>query len=259
MGTEAEVKTGEEVVAAAAEQTNTGIEAEAVDGQQTATPDAGETQEVVETDEVHGLKAAAAAERQKRQAAEAQVAALTQQQTQAAQAPQQAQQTATQTDLYQRVLQHHGLQDEPYLTTEQTGQVMRTMDTVRQAEAAQQQFRSSTPDFADVVGYVTPQGAPVMSPHLQAFLSKNPHLQQAALSNEQVAYQLVSTDPDYLAAKAAAVAPVVPVVPTTVPVNKGQVSISAAPGGGAIDKSAHYRGMTPAELQAKIAEAKAAV
>jgi len=239
--------------AAAAEQT-TGNEANAADVQQVATPDAGETQEVVESEEVQGLKAAAAAERQKRQGLEAQLAVM--QQAQMQQQSQPVQQTSAQAkNAFQQVQEQLGYGDAEYLTAAQTAEIAGELDNMRsvqQQQVQQQQFIAQTPDYGEVVGKTNTFGQFVPAPPLENVLRNNPGLLQSVANNPQLAYQLASTDPDYVASKQkantvqqAATAAVV----VQKQVNAGKVSISAAPGGGAIDKSAHLIKMSDEEFE----------
>jgi len=254
-----EVTTGEEVAVDAGQET-TGIEVVAADVQQGAAPDAGETQEV-ESDEVHGLKAAAAAERQKRQALEAQVSALTQAQVQ--QQVQQPAQRSPQEDasMYAQAAQHLGLGygEDVYHTSVEQAQIHALVRQHDMKQAQDQQFIAATPDYADVIGQKNQFGQMVYAQPLINFLSRNPNLQQQVANNPQLAYQLASSDPEYIAQKNAALTAKQTAAATAVvqkTVNKGKVSISAAPGGGAIDKMSQMRDMSNDELTAKIADLK---
>ena len=232
-------------------------------GQQDTTQDAAGSQ----SDEVAGLKAAAAAERVKRQDVEAQNVQL-QQQMSVANANQSVDtQQAAPTSMFMQAAKFHGF-DPEFMTPAETGQVM---DTLMQFMAQGQQnatFDASHSDFKDIVGSVV-NGVFVESPHLLKVYESNPGLRQAfsglglSANTKLIAYQMVKNSPEYQATikteglsdeqKAA-----VDATAKIAAANK-TASISSVQGGGNLDRGAALAGMTDVEfkqeLDKKMAEA----
>ena len=247
------IETGTKETPGDADQGNTGNN-DAAGGQQTVTQDAAGSQEK----EAEGLKAAAQAERTKRQEAETKNAQL-QQQMQIMSANQGQQQAATQpqTSMFMQAAKQLGY-DPDYLSPEETGHVM---DTLLQYMAQGQQdvvFNASHPDFDEVVGKVV-NGTFQESPHLQKVFETNPGLRQAfhstglTPSTKLIAYQMVKNDPTYQTTvkeagmtdeqKKAAEADAKIKAANTVG------SISNVQGSGNLDRGANLAGMTDEEFQ----------
>ena len=237
--------TGEENANAAGspgESDQTGVQSD-------STPAAGENQEV------EGLKAAAIAEREKRQAAEFEAQTLKDQMAvMNANPPPKAQQQT----LYKGVAQRLGI-DPEYATPEEQGQILEGMMQVQMAQQANQSFILSKPDFGKVVGVALPNGQFTMAAPLSRILSKNPALAQALGANPdpRIAYQLASQDPVYLQEVAdAAKTPeqkAAEQAAATIKAANQQRSISEAPGGGQTDASRAVSGvdLTDEEFEAR--------
>jgi len=210
--------------------------------------------------EIEGLKAAAVAEREKRQAAEANVQLLKDQMSVvAANAPQTpAQPTQT---LYQQIAKNLGYDDEEYLTGEQQGHVLDAMIQVVASRQAEGVFMSEHSDYEKVVGVMNVTGRFQEAPPLKRVLDKNPGL-RAALgsigdnpSAKMIAYELAVKDPQYqeelkkegmteeqkkaMEAEAAIKAANAP------------ASISSVPGGGNLDKVAAINAMSDEEFRTR--------
>ncbi len=152
--------------------------------------------------ESEGLKAAAVAEKKKRQEAEAQLQAAqqtvqtVQQQNMLLQQSQQPQQPKT---TYEQAVMEAGLQDESYLNQEQQAQIFARKDQLdnqkfqqQQAMAQNNQFAITHDDYAEAVGTTDPMtGAFIPSQELNELLTKKPYLRQVANSSAQAAYELV--------------------------------------------------------------------
>lgn len=252
---EEQIETGKEAAGGAGQQ-QTGNSATA-DGQQNATQDAAGNQ----NDEVAGLKAAAQAERTKRQEAETKLA-QTQQQMQilSANTPQGQQQVTQQpASMFMQAAKQLGYNPD-YLTPEETGHIM---DTLLQYVVQHQQdaaFTTSHADFDEIVGKVV-NGIFQESPHLQKVFDTNPGLRQAFLNTgltpsiKLIAYQMVKNSPDYQATlkeagmteeqKKALEAE------TAIKAANAVASISSVQGGGNLDRAAQLAGMNDAEFKAE--------
>jgi hypothetical protein len=149
--------------------------------------------------EQEGLKAAAVAEKKKRQEAEAQLQAaqnqnaLLQQQMVARQQPNQPEST------YAQALREAGLQDEPFITEDQRISVYERKEQLdmqrfqqQQQYAQNAQFVATHPDYAEVAGVDNPvTGQFIPSTELQTILTKKPWLFQAANASAQARYEIV--------------------------------------------------------------------
>lgn len=151
--------------------------------------------------EQEGLKAAAVAEKKKRQEAEARLQAAQNallQQQMAMRTAQPSQPEST----YAQALREAGLQDEPYITEEQRIAVYERKEQLdRQMFAQQQQYAQNTqfiaehPDFAEVAGMDNPAtGQFIPSAELQTILTKKPWLFQAANTSAQARYEIVMNE-----------------------------------------------------------------
>jgi len=197
-------------------QTDKTGDGSAAGGQQTAAQAAAGTQNAdtakTTADEVAGLKAAAVAERTKRQEAEA-AAKTYQDQLAVAMANRPAQQTQApqQTSAFKQIAGSLGI-DPEYATPEQQGQIIEAMVNSKVQQLANQQvssqFATQHSDYANVVGRVNPITRIFeIAPPLQRVFQKNPSLQLAMQSLADnphagmIAYQLATSDPDYIAEK----------------------------------------------------------
>ena len=217
------------------------------------------TDKTVPYDRFAQVNAAAKAAQQAAEDAKAEAAALRMQNESLLQ-----NKAAEPTDLYTQTLKRLGLQDEPYLTTEQQGLVMNAMMDVISVTTADQAFVASHPDFDKVVGSYDARGQFVAAAPLQRVLAKynnNPRMRQAITSGPQVAYEIAVNDPVYQASlkqegmtdaeRAAADAKAV------VEAAKRQSSISeAGAGSGNIDRAQMIRNWTEEEFQAHLEEIK---
>jgi len=174
---------------------------------------------------------------------------------------QQGQQLATppvaQKPLFTQVCEKLGY-TEDYLTQAQiahANQVM--MEQVQQQTQQQtviQQYVSSKPDFANVVGKTDPiTGVFQIAEPLRRQCEKNPMLAQAILNSPyqgMLAYEIASKDPDYVAYLQNTTQTTAAQQVATALAGSRQMSISAVPGQGTLDKMAVIKNMTPAEFDA---------
>lgn len=225
----------------------------AADVQQGDTQDAAGNQ-----DKIAGLKAAAVAEREKRQAAEAEAQAVRDQMaimTANAQQNQfQPQQQEQQASLYQAVAKQLGI-DTEYATPVEQGAIFNGMMQVMSSQQSEQSFVNSHPDYAEVVGTPGPGGQFQYSPPLIRALKANPALANALQNSPNrvvLAYEIASKDPQYLAeqdekaksgdTKAAEKAE------AKIKAANQQLSVSAAKGGGNLDQAAAIAAMSDEEF-----------
>ena len=199
-----------------------------------------------------------------KKASEARVAQLEQHvQTMQAQ-QQQAPPPATQQpeSLTLTVMKELGLDPEDILTGADQARVndavLSRMRASSQSENVVNNFVSSKPDYAQVVGHTDPiTGQFVTAAPLQRIIANNPSitaaLQSAGPSASILAYELASKDPQYMAEVAkAAVPPVVAASEQAAAVIQNantMASISAVAGQGAIDKAAAIRAMSDEEFE----------
>jgi len=213
------------------------------------------TPAAVENQEVEGLKAAAVAEREKRQAAEAelqnardQVALMSQQ------APAQPQK---QTALHQAIAKQLGI-DLDMATPQETLQITEAMLMITSGQQSEQSFVNSHPDYAEVVGVNGPGGQFQYAPPLLRALKGNPALGNALQNSPNkavLAYEIARNDPQYLKdvaekAKAPDTKAAEKAVAAITAANK-QMSISGAKGGGTLDNAARRAAQTDEEFLAE--------
>lgn len=244
-----EQKEAGESQAGAAGQQETG-ESKTADGQQVTTPAAEGNQ-----DEVAGLKAAAVAEREKRQAIEVENQNLRDQAALDAAKPPQPK--VEQEPVFNQIAKSMGF-DIDYMTPMEIGQVTAAMVEMKVGQVSQQlnqqSFESSHSDYAEVVG-VQVGNTFQYAPPLQRTLNANPALASALKNSPNaglLAYEIAKNDPQYLAdkaekeksddLKAAEKAETI-----TKAANK-QLSISAAKGGGQLDQAAAVAAMSDEEF-----------
>lgn len=225
----------------------------AADGQQ------GDTQDAAGNQEVEGLKAAAVAEREKRQAAESeaqslrdQMALINAQQTQI-----QASQTQKQTSLSQSVAKQLGI-DLELATPEEICQINEGVLQIISGQQSEQSFINSHPDYAEVVGVQGPGGPNDFrpAPPLMRALKANPALANALQNSPNkavLAYGIASNDPQYLADKAEAAksddTKAAEKAEAKIKAANQQLSVSAAKtGGGNLDDAARRAAQTDEEF-----------
>ena len=248
-----ENKTGTEQ-AGDADQDKAGNNDVAAGGQQSDTQDAAGNQ-----DELAGLKAAAVAERAKRQAAEAEAqAAKIEAQTlrdQMAIASSQPVKQPERVGLYKAVAKQLGI-DPELASVDEQGMIFEGMLQVTSSQQSEQSFIASRPDYAEVVGVIGPRGQFQYAPPLIRALKENPAL-ASALNNSPnkavLAYEIARKDPQYLAeladkAKSADTKAAEKAVVKIEAANK-QLSVSAAKGGGQLDKAANIAAMSDEEFR----------
>lgn len=243
-----ENKTGNEQ-AGDADQ-DTGNNTATADGQQGGAQDAAGNQ-----DEVAGLKAAAVAEREKRQIAETdaqnirdQLAIINAQR--AEQAPQQAKQVG----LYQAVAKQLGI-DPEYATPEEQGTIFNGMLQVTSGQQSEQSFVNSHSDYAEVVGISGPGGQFQYAPPLLRALRANPALANALNNSPNkavLAYEIAKNDPQYLTEQAEVAksddTKAAEKAEAKINAANQQLSVSAAKGGGELDQSAALAAMNDEEF-----------
>lgn len=234
-----------------ADQQNTGNNDAAAGVQQGDTQDAAGNQ-----DEVIGLKAAAVAEREKRQAAEAETQNLRDQIAITTANAQQATQPAKQIGLYQAVAKQLGV-DPEFATPEEQGQIFNGMLQVTSGQQSEQSFMNSHPDYANVVGVYGPGGQFQYAAPLLRALKVNPALTNALNNSPNkavLAYEIASKDPQYLADKAEAAksddTKAAEKAEAKINAANQQLSVSAAKGGGQLDQVAAIAAMSDEEFAA---------
>ena len=230
---------------------NTGNNDAAADGQQ------GDTQDAAANQEAEGLKAAAVAERTKRQAVEAENQSLRDQlalQAQVSRTPQTQQEE--QKSLYAAVAKQLGI-DPEYATAEEQGKIFDGMMQVTSSQQSEQSFVNSRPDYAEVVGVSGPGGQFQYAPPLLRALKSNPALANALKNSPNqavLAYEIASKDPQYLAEKAEkAKDPVIIAAEKAeakIKAANQQLSVSNAKGGGQLDTAAAIAAMSDKEFAA---------
>ncbi len=216
----------------------------------------GDTQDAAgNQDEVAGLKAAAVAEREKRQVAEADVQNLKDQIALQPQA-QPATQPEKQASLSQAVAKQLGI-DIEIATPEEICQINEGVLQVMSGQQSEQSFMNSHPDYAEVVGVTLPNGQFQYAPPLSRELKANPALADALRSSPNkavLAYSIASKNPQYLTelaekAKSDDTKAAEKAVVKIDAANK-QLSISEAKGGGGqLDKAAQVAGMSDEEFR----------
>ncbi len=213
------------------------------------TPAAGENQEV------EGLKAAAKAEREKRQTAETELQNVRDQNALLSQ--QQVTQTKPQeqVSLSQAVAKQLGI-DLELATPEEICQINEGVLQITSGQQAEQSFINSHPDYAEVVGVNGPRGQFQYAPPLLRALNGNPALQSALQNSPNkavLAYSIASKDPQYLkeqveAAKSEETKAAEKAV-TKIEAANQQLSVSAAKGGGNLDQAAAIKAMSDEEFR----------
>jgi len=164
----------------------------------------------------------------------------------------------SQDDPYVQTLKRLGLENEPYLTTEQNGQVFNQMLNMVSVQTQREAFIAAHPDFGEVVGSINASGNFVPAAPMRRVFEKYPQAARAILNGPnapQAIYELVTMDMKTLnpieAEKQAA-----SVAKDAINAANRQASISeAATGGGTLDKAAMIKGMSDeefAEYKAKI-------
>jgi len=250
-----EEKTGEETGAADQTTGDTGQAGGQADGSQAAAEQG--------TREVEGLKAAATAERAKRQEAEADATALKAQLAVINANYAQPQNAAKQKSLYVSIAEHLRI-DPEYPTPEENGRIMETMLQMSNAQAQQQSFIASHPDYSQVVGTSMPNGGFQMAPPLQRVINNNPALaSKIAGLDPAVAYQLAVTDPQYQKEVADKAKPenikASEKAEEAIKTAAAKASISVASGGGSTSKTAEIAGWTDEQVHANVEKAKSQV
>lgn len=224
------------------------------DGQGTDGHAAGDT----ETNEVEGLKAAAQAERVKRQETEAELESFKTQQRIINANPQPAGETEAKS-LYVRTAESLNI-DPEYPSPEDNGRILESMMSMSNAANQQTQFFSSHSDYADVVGESLPNGGFKIAAPLQRIIdsSDNPLQlqQQIATMTPQVAYALARTDPTFKKEQAdkgkSAETKAAEAAEEIITNAAKKVSVSAAEGGGGTEQTAAILKMSDADFDKHI-------
>ena len=215
--------------------------------------------------EAEGLKAAAVAEREKRQAAEAkaeatkaenqtlrdQMSIINAQQTQ-----QQTQQPQKQTSLSEAVAKRLGI-DMDLATPQEICQINEGVLQIMSGQQSEQSFIASHSDYAEVVGVTLPGGQFQLAAPLSRQIKANPALSNALQNSPNkavLAYAIASQDSQYLTelkeaaksddTKAAEKAE------AAIKAANQQLSIGAAKGGGNLDQTAALKAMSDEEFKA---------
>ncbi len=212
-----------------------------------------ETPAAVGNQEVEGLKAATAAEREKRQAAESENQSLRDQMA-IVNAQQTPTEPAKQAGLYQAVAKQLGI-DPELATPEEQGTIFNGMLQVTSGQQSEQSFVNSRPDYAEVVGVNGPGGQFQYAPPLLRALKGNPAL-ASALNNSPnkavLAYEIASKDPQYLVDKVESTksedTKAAELAETKITAENKQLSISNAKGGGNLDQAAATLAMSDEEF-----------
>ena len=212
------------------------------------TPAAGENQEV------EGLKAAAIAEREKRQAAETELQSVRDQNALLSQ--QQATQTKPQeqVSLSKAVAKQLGI-DIELATPEEICQINEGVLQITSGQQAEQSFIDIHPDYAQVVGTTLPSGQFQAAPPLLRALKGNPALSSALQTSPTkavLAYSIACQDPQYLTELAEAAksddTKAAEKAAEKIKAANQQLSVSAAKGGGNLDQAAAIAAMSNEEF-----------
>jgi len=206
-------------------------------------------------EEVAGLKAAAVAEREKRQIAEADAQTLRDQL--AIQAAQTQAQPQRQMSLSQSVAKQLGI-DLELATPEEICQINEGVLQVTSGQQTEQSFINSHPDYAEVVGVTLPNGVFQPAAPLSRELKANPALADALRSSPNkavLAYSIASKDPQYLKEQAekgkSAETIAGEKAAASIKAANTQLSVSAAKGGGTLDNAARRQAQTNEEFLAE--------
>lgn len=205
-------------------------------------------------DEVAGLKAAAVAEREKRQAVETEnqtlrdQMALTNAQQKQTQAPQK------QESLSQAVAKQLGI-DIEIATPEEILQINEGVLQVMSGQQSEQSFINLHPDYVEVVGAMGPGGQFQYAAPLLRAIKANPALANALNNSPNkavLAYSIASKDPQYLAEKAESEksedTKAAEKAAAKINAANQQLSISNAKGGGQLDNAARRAAQTDEEF-----------
>ena len=203
-------------------------------------------------EEVEGLKAAAIAEREKRQAAETDVQNL---RDQIALQPQQTTQPQKQVSLSQAVAKQLGI-DIEIATPEEICQINEGVMQVTSGQQSEQSFINSHPDYAEVVGVTLLNGVFQPAAPLSRELKANPALADALRSSPNkavLAYSIASKNSQYLTELAEKAKPddtkAAEKAEAKIKAANKQLSISEAKGGGQLDQAAATAAMSDEEFR----------
>ena len=237
-----------------ADQEDTGNNAITPDGQEDSTDGADQNEN---QNEVAGLKAAAAAEREKRQAAEAEAQSIKDQMA-VVMANQNTSQNPQAEPTQADILKQLGVEvedDDDYLTAGQMKTVLQGFAGQVNSIVSNQTFLSKRSDFADVVGVQVGNNFQYAPPMLRA-LKANPALSsilQQSPNAAVLAYEIAKNDPEYLASQEQAGKTTQQIAAekaeAKIKVANKQQSISAAKGGGEPDQGAAITAMSDKEFE----------
>ena len=246
-----ENKTGTEDVGDAGQQ-KAGNNDAAAGVQQSDTQDAAGNQ-----DEVRGLKAAAVAEKEKRQAIETENQTLRDQMA-IVTANKQQNQTPPQekVSLSQAVAKQLGI-DLEFASPDEICRINEGVLQIRSDQQDELTFLNSHPDYNDVVGITLLGGQFQPAAPLARALKANPALASALQSSPNkfvLAYEIASKDPQYLAEQEEAAksddTKAAEKAEAKIKAANQQLSVSAATGGGQLDQTAAIKAMSDEEFRA---------
>ena len=216
----------------------------------------GDTQDAAgnQDDKVAGLTAGIAAEREKRQAAEADVQNL---KDQIALQPQVSQATPEkQVSLSQAVAKQLGI-DITFATPEEICQINEGVLQVMSGQQSEQSFINSHPDYAEIVGVTLPNGVFQPAAPLSRELNANPALNDALRNSPNkavLAYSIASKNSQYLTEQAEKAksdeVKAAEKAEASIKAANQQLSVSAAKkGGGQLDQGAAVAAMNDEEFR----------
>lgn len=161
---------------------------------------------------------------------------------------------AQQDTLHQQIVKRLGLQDEPYLSTEQQGLVQTEMHNVISAQSRTEAFVAAHPDFADVVGATGPNGNFVFAAPMQRALAKLPNIAQSVYSGQlspQAIYEIAKTEVEPANTNSLDLTKAAAEAKAAIETVNQQASISEAVGsGGTVSKAERIKNMSDAEFTA---------
>ena len=233
-----------------------GNEPVVVGGQPEGAPDAGENQEA----KLSAAITMANSEKEKRQTAEAETKAVTDQMAILAANPPQQNVQATEKTLYVQIAERVAV-DPEFPTPEENGQIIQHMMQLNNVQNEQKAFISSHPDYSEVVGIPMQNGGFSIAAPLKRVIANNPALAlKIASLDPAIVYQLAVTDPTYQkeVADKAKPADITAAEKAEAAIKEAaqKASVSNAGGGGSLDKAGELGAMSDEEFDAHIEQIK---
>lgn len=198
-------------------------------------------------------------EKEKRQTAEAETKAVTDQMAILAAAPK-TDVNANQKSLYVQLAERRGI-DAEFPTPEENGLIMQDMLQLNNVQNEQLTFIASHPDYSEVVGVSLPNGGFNIAAPLKRVIANNPALASKIASlDPAIVYQLAVTDPTYQKEVAEGAKPAdikaAEKAELAIKAAAAKASVSNAGGSGSLDKMAEVAAMTDEQFDTHIEEIK---